>query len=250
MRILVTSDWHLDAHTLGVPRRPELLRYLDLVAQAADIEEVNVVIFAGDACDPGHMLQSQYAADIIEAFRRLGKNRTLVAIAGNHDVVEVAGPLTTLAPARVAFADDPHKHILELPEVVAFPGHQVALLALPYVARSQVEAGSPLFVDVLDQAFSAAAMRKGAGFKLVVIGHMTVPGAKLGSETVELSRGRDLDLPLERIAALQPDLVVNGHYHKPQVVQVNGVKVVIPGSPASFSTDDAAQGKGYTIAEI
>lgn len=250
MRILFTSDWHLDAHTLGVPRRPELLRYLDLVSQAAEVEAVNAVVFAGDACDPGHMLQSQYAADIIGAFRRLGKNRTLVAIAGNHDVVEVAGPLTTLTPARVAFDDDPHKHILELPGVVTFTGHHVALLALPYVARSQVDAGAPLFVDVLDQAFGTATMLKKAGVKLIVVGHMTVPGAKLGSETVELSRGRDLDLPLERIAALHPDLVVNGHYHKPQVVQVNGVQVVIPGSPASFSTDDAAQGKGYTVAEI
>jgi DNA repair exonuclease SbcCD nuclease subunit len=250
MRVLFTSDWHLDAHTLGVPRRPELLRYLDVVQQAAAVEEVDVVAFAGDACDPGHMLQSQYAADIIDAFRKLGATRTLVAIAGNHDVVEVAGPLTTLTPARVAFENDGNKHIFELPGTVAFPDHRVVFLALPYVARSQVEAAQPLFVDLLDQAFSAAAMRKKANYKLVVMGHMTVPGAKLGSETVELSRGRDLDLPLERIAALQPDLVVNGHYHKPQVVQVGGVNVVIPGSPASFSTDDAAQGKGYTIAEI
>jgi predicted phosphodiesterase len=65
-----------------------------------------------------------------------------------------------------------------------------------------------------------------------------------------MSRGRDLDLPLARIAELRPALVVNGHYHKPQVVQTGGVEVVIPGSPLSFTTDDPAAGKGYVVAEV
>lgn len=261
MRLLLTSDWHDDAITLGVERRTELLKYLDRITRAVRDEAVDVPIFSGDAFDPGSMMQSQYEVDVICAFRGLAQMSTrgkLVAVAGNHDVVEVARPLSTLSPA--ANAGDGSSYVAEIPSVFSLHENEsssegVSFLLLPYISRAWADAerNTPGMVGpaaLTDIAFETAATLRRRGHRIVVVGHMTVAGAVIGSESVEMSRGRDLDLPIERIRALEPTLVVNGHYHRPQVVDVGGLQIVIPGSPLSFTTDDPSDGKGYVIAEV
>lgn len=262
MRLLVTSDWHLDAMTLGHPRREELIAYLKRLQRAVSDEAIDAVVFAGDAADPGSMFGCRYEADMIRWFFELAfasRLKMLLAIAGNHDVVETSSPLTTLTPACEALAcwtTSVHVAVKEVPAVVHAVEHNVAFLALPYVARAWADAearGEQTVTGpehLMDVAFATAQRLRDQDCKIVVVGHRTVPAAQLGSESLEMSRGRDLDLPIDRIAALRPALVINGHYHKPQVVQTGGIEVVIPGSPLSFTTDDPAAGKGYVIAEV
>jgi DNA repair exonuclease SbcCD nuclease subunit len=263
MRLLATSDWHLDAMTLGHPRRDELLSYLKRLLRAVVEEEIDVVVFAGDAADPGSMLGCRYEADLIRWFFELAmasRLKMLLAVAGNHDVVEVSSPLTTLTPAREALRPEMTNRVLvvvnEVPGVVRVREHNVAFLALPYVARAWADAEARGEQTVtgpehcMDVAFASAQKLRDEDCELVVVGHRTVPTARLGSESMEMSRGRDVDLPIDRIAALRPALVINGHYHRPQVVQIGGIEVVIPGSPLSFTTDDPAAGKGYVVAEV
>lgn len=255
MKLLVTSDWHLDAVTLGHPRRPELLAYLQRVKRDIVEQAVDLVVVAGDMCDPGSMLASLYAADIIREYRELAaatRLNKLVAIAGNHDVIETDRPLTTLSPAVACF-EDHGVRVAETPSVISIAG--VAFLLLPYVARAWWDSEARGHCDpgpaaMLDDAFERAAEMKKSGCPLVGVSHLTVEGARIGSETAEMSRGRDVDLPVERIAALKPDLWFNGHYHAPQIVAFPGLTVHIPGSPLSYSTDDPSAGKGYLIAEV
>jgi len=258
MRILATSDWHLDAVTFGIPRRDEVLRYIEAVKRAIVAEGVDIVIVSGDMCDPGSMLGSQCAADVIEAFVGLAlltKERMLLAVAGNHDVVEINYALTTLTPAHRAFDTAKREtvsgtplsiHIAETPMVVAHRG--CVFLMLPYLSRAYVDHG--IGADELLAGVIQLAAERRPGEKLVVVGHLTIPGAIIGSESLELSRGRDYDLPIGRLSELTPDVVINGHYHRPQVVDVGPFEVVIPGSPLAFTTDDEADGKGYVILEV
>lgn len=260
MRLLITSDWHLDAVTLGVERRPELLAYVRSVASAARENDVDVAVFGGDAIDPGSMMQSQHEVDLICGFRAIARETTrqkIVAVAGNHDVIEIGRPLTTLSP--VAAALEKTAFVAESPAVYTMHDHgadseSVTFLLLPYVARARFDAEKKQPATgptaQMDQAFEIATELRKLGHRIVVVGHMTVAGAVIGSESVEMARGRDLDLPVDRIRALEPALVVNGHYHRPQIVDVGGLEIVIPGSPLSFTTDDAATGKGYVIAEV
>jgi exonuclease SbcD len=250
VKLLVTSDWHIDAVTFGVPRRRELLAYTQKLRTVIRDEAVDVVIVAGDMFDPGGMLGSQYAADVINEFRSLAhltRTRTLLAIAGNHDVVETDQLVTTLTPAACAFAESTADriYVAERPTLLSFDG--VSFLLLPYVARAYGERSATAFEaarQLVEQSGTEERRR------LVVVGHLTIPGARMGSESHELARGRDDNFPVERIAALKPDLVFNGHYHRPQIVDVGPFEIVIPGSPLSFATDDEAQGKGFVLAEI
>lgn len=255
MRVLVFSDLHDDASTMGVARRPEALRFLDTVREATIREGVDVVAFAGDWADPGFPL---YEADFVKwsfelaAASRLGH---FVAVAGNHDVVEVDVPLSTLSPGEEASRWPVRDVVIEvahLPRLVpvqsgAGDGGCVAFLCLPYCARAAYEAAG--YERLLDGALEEAAALKSCGARIVSISHLCLPGARLGSEAREMARGRDLDLPAARLRGLV-DLAVNGHYHAPQDVTVDGLLVVVPGSPLSFTTDDPARGKGYLIAEV
>lgn len=85
---------------------------------------------------------------------------------------------------------------------------------------------------------------------VIVAAHMTVPGASLGSESKEMARGRDLDLPVDSIAALRPRYVFNGHYHRAQVVP-GPVPVIIPGSPWRVTFGEAGDiDKGFLVVEV
>ena len=255
MRFLITSDWHIDAVTLGVPRRPEVLRYAKHLVGAVTHERIDAVIFAGDGFDPGDMLASLYLADLLSCFRALmhaSRLKRIYVIAGNHDVVEVDSALSTLKPLGmvegIVLGEEPCVCRLE-----GF-GERVAIMLMPYISRAWAQlrlAGVDPGPDALaGAAFGAARAAKADGFKLVTVGHQTVPGAKLGSESAEMSRGRELDIPFRELSLLEPELVINGHYHKPQTVQCGRVSVVIPGSPLSFTTDDPPTGKGYVVAEV
>lgn len=257
MRLLGTSDWHIDAVTLGIARRPEVLGYIKKLVHAVREHKVDVVIFSGDAFDPANMMVSLYTADVAEAFCELAASARLgilLGIPGNHDIIEVDYPLSTLKPVTVrGWHSDAGVLIAEEPSVVVV-AHEVAFVLLPYYARAwsskEAERGvGPASLTAL--AMQTAHEEKKKGRAVVTIGHQTVPGASLGSESREMSRGRDLDIPIDALVQLRPNCVINGHYHCPQIVHLgSGIDVVIPGSPLSFTTDDPAAGKGYVIVDI
>lgn len=259
MRILFTSDWHDDAVTLGVSRRAELKAYYDRVADEAGRRDVDVVVFCGDAFDPGSMLHALYETDVSCAFHRFAYAVTsgkVIAIAGNHDVVEVDEPLSTISPIGIG---NEHVQVFDAPGTMTLADNDgvVLFLLLPYVSRAWADGEQKGKLDDLigptestDNAFAEALRARKDGTRVVVVGHMSVPGAVISSESVEMARGRDLDLPIARIRELEPAVVVNGHYHRPQVVDYDGVQVVIPGSPLSFTTSDDAQGKGFVVVDV
>ncbi len=244
MKLLVTSDWHDDAVTLGVPRRAEILRYVDELRHVCVLEKVDVVVFPGDFADPGGMLASLYASDSIQLLPGLAaetRSKRGIVVAGNHDVVETSQTLTTLSPLAAVTAARCGVSVAETSSLVYVD--DVCFLCLPYQARAAGAEVLPLGL------FDACLGARAAGQKIVSVSHLNVPGARRGSEVKEMSRGRDVDLPVEQLLELRPDLVINGHYHRPQVVDVSGLEVLIPGSPLAFTTDDDAGGKGYTIVE-
>lgn len=256
MKILLTADWHLDAVTAGVPRLDEIGPYVDELLETIRGEGIDFVFHLGDLFDPGAMLGPHYTATVIEIAGRLADSgaEAVVWIAGNHDVIESSLGTTTLSPlaaavaaGRVGCGDGAETEVIERPRFLELVGRGpvgLGVLALPYVARA-VER-TPGFDD---DAFEEAARFKAK--PLVVIGHRTVPGAIVGSETYDLPRGRDLDFPYEDVSDLKPVLVANGHYHRAQFVIVGDLGVVIPGSPhrLTFGERDDER-KGFTVVEL
>lgn len=240
MKILATSDWHLDAMTAGVSRAPELDAYVDAVVDRCVDQQIDVVLVGGDYYDPGSLRESQHAARL---FRYAEKIQRVVScsvwIAGNHDVVGEGSVLSPLAVASRWWRDDMGPEVAERPRLVdAFHGEpSVAVLALPFVAETPTVS----MVALMEKAVADARAAKARGDRLVVLGHFTIPGVTVGSEE-EMVRGRDLLFPAQLVRSLEPDLVINGHYHAQQTVEYEGVTIHIPGAPLRMTFGERDDG--------
>lgn len=260
MRALLFSDIHLDAVTAGRARRNEVLRFIDAAVTHACQEKIELIIFSGDAHDPGSVLDPLYTSDLIRRFFacvRAEHAPAIVAVAGNHDVVDTSelyleSPVTTLTPIRAAAVscltaeDRLRVNVFDRPDTsIVAPG--VAVLGLPYVSRVHLKACV---------AWDRHAFEKAKGFvrdgnKLVVVAHRVVPGAQISSESLEMAKGQDQQFPFEAVAALEPCLVINGHYHARQIVKRDGLSIVVPGSGLRFTFGEASEErKGFCLVEI
>jgi hypothetical protein len=83
--------------------------------------------------------------------------------------------------------------------------------------------------------------------RVVVIGHLSLSGAKMGSESADMARGRAIEWPIAAIKEYWPDaIMVGGHYHRQQTC--NGV--IFPGSLARLGFDEETNEPGYLILEV
>lgn len=251
------SDLHLDAVTAGKPRRREVIEYLVDAADVVKQKGVDLVLFGGDAFDPGSLSEALYATDLLHAFAafvRAGAH--VVAIAGNHDVVDTSelvdnAPVTTLTSVRAAFnligGALPRNVLVCQKPTFVHVSSDWGVLALPYLARAHAGRAA----DWTDRAFDEAATFRKSG-RIVVLAHLVVPGATLGSESSEMARGQGQIFPFERVKALGASLVINGHYHaRQEVLGEHDVPIQVPGSPVRFTfgeVDDHL--KGFLLASF
>jgi DNA repair exonuclease SbcCD nuclease subunit len=246
-RILVTSDWHLDVRFDGVPRWPEFQRFVSWLESLIGNEGIDYLLVGGDYFDPGNTTDLMNASRLVSVARRLHRacRGGSVWIAGNHDVVNHASGTTALSPLREAGIEG--LVTVERQDRNSFLGLGTsphAVLAIPYTSSVLSDHDLP-WDDVetwLDQNTGS----------VIVISHLDVPGAMMGTESREMARGRPHQIPVDRIKALGHQdrvIAINGHYHKPQTICA-GIDVHIPGSPLRLDFGERSDGCGAMIIEI
>ena len=239
MKIVCSSDWHLDARTAGVERFDEIRESCEQVVDYAIKASADLFVFCGDLCDPEDgrdvLRASAYAVGIA---RRLSSVRIpSIWIAGNHDSVK-DGETTTLEPLRYLCDDNivvvsTGLHISTLGSRGEF-----MFLLLPY---------SPMPYDACAAMRAAADDAVKSGQRFVVFSHLMLPGMHLGSESSEMARGKDRNFPLEEMRAARPLLVVSGHYHRRQTTE-DGIQVV--GSLARLTFGEESNTPQFLVIEL
>lgn len=251
LRVLASSDWHIDASTAGLERLGEVRAHADHLEAVVREQRVDLFLHLGDVFDPGHLRESHYHAELLRMAAGLNGAAThgSVWLAGNHDVLDEGSPLTTLSPlAAVSRHWVNHTHnrldVAELP--ACYTRGPVAILCMPYVSRAAM--GTPAFRRAWADAFEVASAY--AGGRLVVLSHLSLPNMHPGSEQ-EMPRGREVDFPVEQVLELKPAVVLQGHYHARQVVRVRGLEVQVVGAPVRFTFGERADGeRGYLLVEV
>jgi DNA repair exonuclease SbcCD nuclease subunit len=229
MKIVVTSDWHLDALTDGVQRADEISNLVDQSVKIAIEEAASLYVFCGDLCNPDGWNAIRAMAKSIDVALELSSNGIpSIWVAGNHDVSEDGLGTTTLTPLASA---DVALHVFEQPGELTFDGTNsnsgsFHVVGLPFTPSSHKY--DP------EKTVKKMTMAK-MGEPTLVLGHLNLKGISAGSETKELARGREVYWPVEIIKKKWPGcIIVGGHYHYAQVFE--GVNIV--GSLARIRHDE------------
>jgi len=208
--------------------------------------ETTLLLHLGDVFDPGRD-DLRWSSRLMALARELSSHaRFAIWLAGNHDVVDRTEVVTSLSPLREAasmspcgltVAERPGVYVLGVPDEP-----DIVVLALPYPSRVDLERWDDLVSEAI------ASVPSGAG--VIVASHLCVDGARLGSESREMNRGQDVFLRAEWLDAVEPVVVVNGHYHDRQVVPCGRHEVQIPGAPIRHTFADSAAARGGLLIEI
>ncbi len=270
IKILHFADAHIDMATYGrhdpesgLPLRVmDFLKSLDTIVDAAIEEQVDLVLFAGDAYkdrNPAPTYQREWGKRVM----RLSQAgiQTLLLV-GNHDL----SPAMNRAHAMTEFStlQVPHVQVLDRPCFLTpdnLGGLHLQVLAIPWISRSGMMAHLDIQGRDLAQIYEELEERltelvhhwldeADPDIPIVLTAHASVQGAKYGGErTVML--GGDLVLPGSLVRDQRLDYVALGHIHKPQNLNEKAhPPIIYSGSIERVDFGEAEDDKFYVIAEV
>lgn len=270
-KILHFADAHIDMANYGrqdpetgLPLRVmDFLRSLDTIIDAAVDEQVDLVIFAGDAYkdrSPAPTFQREWGRRIM---RLSNANITTLLLVGNHDLSPSLGRAHALEEYNTL--EVPHITVADKPALYTpadLGGVPVQVIALPWVSRSGMVAHLDMEIsdpgeiyNELEQKISSIIndwLENHIDPKIptILTAHASVQGAVYGGErTVML--GSDLVLSGGLVKNPQLDYVALGHIHKPQDLnEGHHPPVIYPGSIERVDFGEAKDPKFYIIAQV
>ena len=270
VRVLHFADAHIDIANYG-RRDPEsalpvrvmdFLSALDQIIDAAIGEQVDLVLFAGDAYkdrNPQPTFQREWGRRMM----RLSQAGipTLLLI-GNHDISPATGRAHTLQEYKTLSV--PHVHVADRIKLwtPAMLGVPLQVLSVPWVSRSQLMTREETSGLTMDEIFDGMEERVTRAIlngidaadpelPLILTAHASVRGATYGSErTVML--GDELTLGGRIIADPRLDYVALGHIHKHQQLSPGDSQppAIYPGSIERIDFGEAREKKGFVLAEV
>lgn len=269
IRLLHFADLHLGVETHG-QYRPEkgyssriddFLAAFDQVIDAALRERVDAVLFAGDAfknANPSATIQREFAARIQKL---LAASIPTVLLVGNHD--QPRSPFRSTPVDIYAALQLPGIIVVNRPRSVQIetPSGPLQVVALPWISPHLLLAGAG------EGVLSAAEMERryketvsalvrdhlvhlNPNIPAVFLGHLTLEGARFGSERSTLLGSDPLfsleDLGLDHAPI---DYVALGHLHSYQELHHRPL-VVYAGSIERIDFGEEREEKGYVLVSI
>lgn len=271
IRMLHFADTHIGMENYGrtnpdtglSSRVMDFLRRMDEMIDYARANDVDLVVFAGDAFksrNPSPTFQREFAYRVQD----LAEMAPVVLLVGNHDL-----PMIEKRASSIEIYET-----LNVPNTVLGREYDVhaietkrggALVATaPYPVRSLlrgVEVPHASTIAEIDQALGEQLDRTlrgladqvaGSDLPRVLTGHFSVTGAVLGSER-SIMLGRDVMVMLSTVADPAWDYVALGHIHRHQCLTLgreNVPPVVYSGSLERIDFGEESDEKGFCWVEL
>lgn len=267
MRILHFADLHIGVENYGrtdptsflSTRLLDFLQSLDELVKYALDYEVDLVILAGDAYknrDPSQTHQRELA-------RRLAKlsqaGIPTFLLVGNHDLPNALGRATaidiydTLQIPLISVGDNLQTYIISTAK------GPIQIVALPWPKKSKllsIEDTKGMSIDQLNlrvqnrlsEGIRQLAQDLDPKMPAILAGHVTVHGAKLGSERT-MMLGQDHHLLISDLHLPQFDYVALGHIHKHQVLREDPM-IVYSGSLQRIDFGEENDDKGFCVVDL
>lgn len=261
MRILHTSDWHMN-ETLGrVDRSDDICRALERIARYLDERDVDVMLATGDLfCERSRPDQMRAAVGKIkEIFLPfLERGGSVIAISGNHDDELF---FATLRDA-VDLAGAGRFHVASDPEIVTLSdrdGHDVQFVLMPYpTARAYLRGDATAYRTVEDKhrAIHEAFTQTLYGFLMqldpsrpvVLASHVHVRGASVHT-LYRISESEDVVFEPGNIPSNWA-YVAYGHVHKAQALAASAPHIRYAGSVERMDVAERDDAKSVVLVEV
>ncbi len=270
IKLLHFSDLHLGVENYGrldpatglSTRLGDFLRSFDSVVDYALGEDVDVVVFCGDAYQtvhPSPTNQREFARRI----RRLSEAGIPVfLLVGNHDLPLSTGKATsteifgTLEVPNVFVADTVGTHHIDT------RSGRLQIVALPWPIRSHFLAKTQLrglttdrINDKLAKAVTKLVSKEienlDPELPAVLAAHVTVFGAETSYGTgTSVFRGQDVIIPQSLLANPAFDYVALGHLHRHQIVRKEHPPAVYSGSIERLDFGEEGEQKGFVLVQL
>jgi len=268
IRLLHFSDLHLGVENYGrldpktglSTRLGDFLRSFDAIVDYALEEDIDLVLFCGDAYktrDPNPTYQREFAKRI----RRLSKaDIPVFLLTGNHDLPLATGKantmeiLDTLDVPNVVVANTLATYLIQTKE------GDVQLVALPWPIRSHLvtkeeyrkqslEEINRLIGDAIEDLVNEEIETLDPKLPAILAAHATVFGATYGSER-SVMLGQEVVIPSGVVTNPIFDYVALGHIHKHQVLRNANPPVVYAGSLERIDFGEEKEEKGFVVVRL
>src|SRR5574338_360773 len=229
MKLLHFADAHIDMANYGrhdpvsgLPLRVlDFLKSLDAIVDAAIAEQVDLVIFAGDAYKdraPAPTFQREWGRRIMRLSQ--AKIPTMLLV-GKHDLSPAAGRAHAIQ--EFSTLQVPYVRVLDHPEFLCptdLWDLPVQVIALPWVSRSALMASTEMSAEKPDEVYADLGERLGElvegmlercdpALPTILTAHASVEGATYGGERMVML-GADLVLPTGLVKDTRLDYVALG----------------------------------------
>ncbi|MGH2784070.1 MAG: metallophosphoesterase family protein, partial [Actinomycetota bacterium] len=271
IRVLHFSDYHLGSDSYGKPnpetginqRIHDFAARLDELIDFALANEVDIVLFAGDAFKNAHPSPTVQKL-LAERIWRLAKGGVRVfLLAGNHDLPRMIANVTAfsvypaLEVSGVTVAERAGVYTLETAK-----GEPLQIAAMPHFWRSALLAqiDKPLAPQEVDRAIDRMVAEKvdqlaaqlNPSLPAVLTAHCHVTKARV-STAQDLYGISDFELSLSSIAHRAFPYVALGHIHKPQVLAddwKSGTFAAYSGSLDRVDFGEEGEQKGFYVFDL
>ncbi|MBI2329859.1 exonuclease SbcCD subunit D [Candidatus Daviesbacteria bacterium] len=250
MKLLHFSDLHigmenyakLDPETGLSSRLLDFFKTFDFIVDTAFKENVDAIIFAGDAYktrDPNPTQQRGFG----ERIAKLAKKIPVILVVGNHDTPNAAGKANTLDIYSALDIDN--VWVSRNPEILQIPtkSGNLQVVTLPWLHKSDYKTVGEklkLLYDKINPDSPA-----------VLASHAEIVGAQFGSEK-GMAITNDVTIPLPLIQDKRLSYAALGHIHKHQVLSKPGDSplIIYSGSPERIDFGEEKEEKGICLVEI
>jgi exonuclease SbcD len=271
LKIIHFSDLHIgytryskgiDLETGLDNRIVDFLNTFDELVNYALQENVDLVIFAGDAYkdrNPSQTQQKEFAKRLLKLTKA---NIPVALIVGNHDMPGNKGRATaldifpTMNLDNITVIDK-----LQLFELNTKSGNPIQILGMPWIRKGSlisklsnikkditIEDLNKQIIQTLDNSLEKELSKVNKSIPCIFSGHLTVMEAKTSTETL-MSIGADYMFPAQFFARPEFEYVALGHVHKDQVL-IESPPVIYSGSLERVDFGEKDDVKGFYVIEI
>ena len=225
----------IDPVTMIPARVLDCLDMIDSIIDFAKDEDVDLIIFAGDAFhryNPNPLYMSEFAKRVVA----MRKQCPVVLLVGNHDLSPKTSSVEiyqSLQLDGIVVGNTYAVHKIQTKSGI------VQVATAPYPTKQQ----RPTFLDAI---FNLGDEITDEGLAILV-GHFTVSGSQLGSER-GFMLGVDAEVPLELLSDEVWDYVALGHIHYHQCLNEHP-PVVYSGAPDRVTFNEEKDAKGFVFIE-